>query len=160
MEEGLVEVRKEALTRDECLNDIKTILDEMGQMLKAGQSINFIHSGNSKVLIDRNLLRNIILNLTSNAIKFSPEGSAVDVKIHFDTAQLEISVKDMGIGIAEEDKQHLFKRFFRGRNVSNIQGTGLGLHIIAKYLELLNGSIHLEGALNTGTTFKVIIPTN
>jgi PAS domain S-box-containing protein len=160
MEEGLVEISKEALTSDECLNDIQTVIDEMGQMLKAGQSIHFLHAGSSKALIDRNILKNIFRNLISNAIKFSPEGSVIEVKVYFNTPQLDFTVKDNGIGISEEDKQHLFKRFFRGRNVSNIQGTGLGLHIIAKYLELLNGSIHMESALDTGTTFKVSIPTN
>ena len=69
-----------------------------------------------------------------------------------------LSVKDKGIGIAEEDKQHLFGRFFRAKNAVNIQGTGLGLHIISKYLELMHGSIHVKSVLNEGSEFTVFIP--
>ena len=110
--------------------------------------------------IDRNLLKNIITNLTSNAIKFSPEGSTIEVSSNFREKELEITVKDNGIGISDEDQQHLFQRFFRGKNVTNIQGTGLGLHIIGKYLELLNGTIDLKSSLNNGSTFTVKIPTS
>jgi len=67
-------------------------------------------------------------------------------------------VQDEGIGISEEDQQHLFERFFRAKNAANIQGTGLGLHIISKYLELLNGSIHLTSELNNGTSISFTVP--
>ena len=71
-----------------------------------------------------------------------------------------LSIKDNGIGISEEDKQHLFERFFRAKNAINIQGTGLGLHIIAKYLELMNGNIEIESVLNEGSVFIIHIPQN
>jgi signal transduction histidine kinase len=64
-----------------------------------------------------------------------------------------MSVADAGIGISKEDKEHLFQRFFRGQNATNIQGTGLGLNIVAKFVELMNGSIHVETEINKGTTF-------
>ena len=73
---------------------------------------------------------------------------------------LQVSVKDNGIGISEEDQQHLFQRFFRAKNAVNIQGTGLGLHIIAKYLELMNGYIEIKSKLNEGTVFTFTIPQN
>ena len=59
------------------------------------------------------------------------------------------------MGIAEDDKKHLFERFFRGKNVVNIQGTGLGLHIVSKYIEIMNGTIEVESELETGTTFII-----
>ena len=72
--------------------------------------------------------------------------------------QFTLSVKDNGIGISEEDKQHLFERFFRAKNAINIQGTGLGLHIIAKYVELMNGNIEIESELEKGTSVTIQIP--
>jgi signal transduction histidine kinase len=66
-----------------------------------------------------------------------------------------LSVQDKGIGIPKEDKEHLFKRFFRSSNVTNIQGTGLGLHIVNKYAELLNGVIECDSELGKGTKFII-----
>ena len=158
--EGLIEIRKEQITAAICCQDIETVFEEMEQMLKPGQKIIFSHSGDTNVLVDRNLLKNIAMNLISNAIKFSPEGAAIEVSANFKENELEMAVSDHGIGISEEDQQHLFQRFFRGKNVSNIQGTGLGLHIIGNYLELLNGTINFKSSLNDGTTFIVVIPYN
>ena len=72
-----------------------------------------------------------------------------------DGSELVLKVKDNGIGISKEDQEHLFERFFRGANVTNIQGTGLGLHIVAKYAELMNGSIKAESELGEGTEFII-----
>ena len=69
-----------------------------------------------------------------------------------------IEVEDEGIGISEEDQQHLFERFFRAKNAANIQGTGLGLHIVAKYVELMFGSIDMHSELEKGTSFYIHIP--
>jgi signal transduction histidine kinase len=69
--------------------------------------------------------------------------------------QIKISIEDHGMGIAEEDRKHLFERFFRGKNVFNIQGTGLGLHIVSKYVEIMNGTIDVESELEKGTKFKL-----
>lgn len=159
LDEGLIEIRKEELTAELCRLEIQAALEEMEQMLKPGQKLQFKHTGNSNVIMDRNLLRNIIMNLTSNAIKFSPDGSPVEVHANFMKKELEIIISDYGIGISEEDQEHLFERFFRGKNVSNIQGTGLGLHIIRNYLELLNGRITFKSTVNGGSTFIITIPS-
>ncbi len=71
--------------------------------------------------------------------------------------KLIVSVKDEGIGIAAEDQLHLFSSFFRARNVVNIEGTGLGLHIVRRYVELLHGDIRLESELNKGTVVTVTL---
>ena len=160
LEEGLIVIRKESITADQCIADVQTVVEEMEQLLKPGQKINLEYSGNRNLILERNLVKNILLNLTSNAIKFSPENSIIEVTINFKENELEISVKDKGIGISEEDQQHLFKRFFRGRNVTNIQGSGLGLHIVGKYLELLNGKIEIKSSLNNGSAFLITIPSN
>jgi len=159
LDEGLIEIRREEITADQCRKHIQVALEEIEQMLKAGQKLKLCHSGSANVILDLHLLKNIISNLVSNAIKFSPEGSTIEVISHCGESELEIGVKDSGIGISEEDQQHLFQRFFRGKNVTNIQGTGLGLHIVGKYLELLNGRIDLKSSLNSGSTFTVYIPT-
>jgi signal transduction histidine kinase len=67
-------------------------------------------------------------------------------------------VKDQGIGISAEDQEHLFERFFRAKNALNIQGTGLGLHIISKYLDLLKGRIVLQSIVDKGTEFIIHLP--
>ncbi len=70
-----------------------------------------------------------------------------------------VSVKDQGIGISEEDQQHLFSSFYRGKNAINIQGTGLGLHIVKGYIELLQGTINLHSVLDEGTTITIDLPS-
>ena len=73
---------------------------------------------------------------------------------------MKIEVQDEGMGISKDDQEHLFERFFRGHNATNIQGTGLGLNIVAKYVELMDGYIEMESELEKGTTFRIIFPKN
>jgi len=100
------------------------------------------------------------MNLVSNASKFSPEGSLIEIKTIGHDHFILLSVKDHGIGISKEDQKHLMERFFRGTNVSNIQGTGLGLHIISKYAELMNGSVECKSELEKGTEFIITFNIN
>jgi PAS domain S-box-containing protein len=131
----------------ECLTDLQNTL-------KPQQSIRVQHTGPARVHSDRSLLRKIFINLCGNASKFSPEGSVIEIISQSDT-KLSLWVKDNGIGISPEDQKHLFERFFRGSNVTNIRGTGLGLHIVAQYVKLLRGRISVESQLNQGTTFHI-----
>jgi PAS domain S-box-containing protein len=134
---------------------LEGIAAEMQAHAKAGQEIIFSYSGNEMACLDPSLLRNALVNLLSNAIKFSPENKPVALTGTADDSQLTISVKDNGIGISKEDQKHLFERFFRANNAVNIQGTGLGLHIVAKYVELLGGEIEYTSELEKGTEFIV-----
>jgi signal transduction histidine kinase len=109
--------------------------------------------------MDKQLLRNIMLNLLANATKFSAEQSLIQINWGGGGGGAKIAVKDEGIGISKEDLHHLFERFFRAKNAANIQGTGLGLHIVAKYLELMKGQIEVQSELNKGTTFIITIPS-
>lgn len=131
------------------------ICREMQALAKPGQHIEFKHDGEETVQLDQTLLRNILINLLSNAIKFSTPDGRIHVRCKADSGGVEISVSDQGIGMSAEDREHLFERFFRGANASNIQGTGLGLHIVSKYVELLNGSIECHTELNKGTVFTI-----
>jgi signal transduction histidine kinase len=139
---------------------IHDTIDEVRGMVRKGQEISYEHQGPEMVYSDRKLLKNILINLISNALKFSEENATVEVHSEVKDSLATISVKDKGIGISEEDQEHLFSSFFRGKNALNIQGTGLGLHIVKRYTELIGGSIHLNSALGVGTTVTVTIPIN
>ena len=132
----------------------------MQELAKKDQKIVLNTSVNTEPTTDKRLLKNVLLNLIGNAIKFSEEGASIIIDCLTNDGLINISVTDSGIGISKEDQEHLFERFFRAHNAANIQGTGLGLHIISKYLELLNGSIFIESELGKGSTFTIKIPIN
>ncbi|MEI8279216.1 MAG: PAS domain S-box protein [Bacteroidota bacterium] len=130
------------------------MIQEVNHLLKSGQNISYEHIGNEcNVFLDPSMLKHIVINLLSNAIKFSPENSTIHFRTEKNSNKFMLSVKDQGIGIPEEEQQELFKRFFRSSNVTNIQGTGLGLHIVKKYVELMNGTISCKSKLGKGTEF-------
>jgi signal transduction histidine kinase len=158
MEEGLVAPNIELVTPEAIDTMLKDLLEELDGTMATEQDIRFINTINQDVWIDRNLIRNILVNLFSNAIKFTPATGQITVKSCVEHDQFVISVADNGIGISDEDQLHLFERFFRAKNAGHIQGTGLGLHIVAKYLELLDGSIRIESKLNAGTTVNIYVP--
>jgi PAS domain S-box-containing protein len=155
LEEGKIENLPEMLNVQ---TYIAEIISEMEFLAVNNQIIQYNHTGESIGNVDKKLLKNILFNLISNAIKFSPEGGIIDVKSSIEDSKFKISVQDHGIGISKDDQKHLFERFFRGHNATHIQGTGLGLSIIAKYAELMNGTIDFESQENKGTTFTIIIP--
>jgi signal transduction histidine kinase len=139
---------------------IRDTIEEMSPTLKADQKIEFHCKGSHVVNSDKNLIRNILFNLFSNAIKFSEQDKIIHVTSTRKKNFLEVTVQDEGMGISAEDQDHLFSSFFRGKNVINIQGTGLGLHIVKRYVDLLKGSIKLESELGHGTTIAFTIPAN
>jgi PAS domain S-box-containing protein len=156
IEEGKIQVRMVELDMKEL---IKSLISELNPILKKGQKILYKHSGGSKVLLDPSLLKHAIMNLLSNAIKFSPEDSEIIVSSNVAGEDICISVKDSGVGIPDEDKEHLFERFFRATNAANVQGTGLGLHIVGKYVELMNGGIICNSEVGKGTEFIINFET-
>lgn len=137
---------------------VGNIIHEMEGLKKPRQQIYYAHHGPPSAILDPTLLKHIVMNLVSNAIKFSPEEAIISVRSSSTDNNFQLSVKDKGIGISAADKQHLFERFFRSEQVANIQGTGLGLHIVAKYTELMNGKITCKSALDQGTEFLITIP--
>ena len=129
-------------------------------MLKQGQQIILSHTGGKEVIQDKKILRNIFLNLLSNAIKYSHEHKKIHFSIEITHNFALVKVKDEGIGIPKEEQQNLFGKFYRARNVTNIQGTGLGLNIVQKYVELLDGTIEFISEQGKGTVFTVKFPQN
>jgi hypothetical protein len=154
---GKIEEGKIQLHFSECnlKEQLQLIISEIHPILKNGQKIDYVHNGDVKANVDLSLLRNIMINLVSNAIKFSPEHAPIKVSSNHNGHSVDIEVKDQGLGIPDDDKKHLFERFFRGKNVDNIQGTGLGLHIVSRYVELMGGEIAVDSELEKGTTFKL-----
>lgn len=135
------------------------IIQDMQTLAKEKQTIVYKHEGvNTQVNLDLKFLKQIITNLLSNAIKFSPENEQIDLITQIDNSELIIKVKDRGIGVDEKEQGRLFERFFRAQNVENIPGTGLGLNIVAKYVELMKGNIEFKSKLNEGTTFIIKLP--
>ena len=156
IEEGKIQVRITELNIKEL---ITSITEEIKNNLKKDQKIRYEHEGETTVFLDGSLVKHIIMNLISNASKFSPEGGSIIIKTFTGNERLELSVKDQGIGISKEDQKHLMERFFRATNAGNVQGTGLGLHIVSKYAELLNGIVTCESELDKGTKFMITFNT-
>ena len=104
---------------------------------------------------DENLLRNIFVNLLTNAIKFSPGQEIVDVAVMRNAQDVEVRIRDYGLGIAETDLPKIFEPFHRGKNVQAIKGTGLGLPIVRKAVETLGGDVAVESEAGRGTLFTV-----
>ncbi len=133
-------------------------IEELRGLAKPGQSIDYDHAGEVRgVTTDRQMLGHVITNLVTNAVKYSPEHTPIALRTVIQAGRLLITVEDRGMGIPMEDQQHLFDRFFRGSNVMTIQGTGLGLNIVKRYLDLLGGTISFSSAPGR-TVFSVEVP--
>ena len=155
IEEGKVQAQPARLDLPALLHE--TIADVQG-LLKPGQTIRQEVSCPAAVWLDPSLLRKILVNLLSNGLKYSNENAVVTVRAACAAGQLVLTVQDQGVGISPEDQEHLFERFFRARNVTNVPGTGLGLYIVANYLQLMHGTISLQSELGVGTTINITIP--
>ena len=156
LEEGVLKANPSPFNIEEFSSEI---VRDMQALSKEGQTIIYKHVGEEKdVNLDVKFLKNIYINLLSNAIKFSSESNKIIVSTEILNSMFTLIVKDEGIGISKADQNKLFERFFRGENVTNIEGTGLGLNIVTKYIELMNGSINFESKINEGTMFTITLP--
>ncbi len=156
LEEGRIQTFFEDFDPIELFHEV---IEEMKTILKPNQQLINLHSTNGMLVrSDRKIIKNTLINLISNAIKYSKENGKINCNISVNEKVLDFSVSDEGIGIPDEDQKHLFDRFFRASNVTNIEGTGLGLNIVKKYLEMLDGEISFVSKLYIGTTFNVSIP--
>lgn len=132
------------------------IAEEMQMVAKQNQNIIYQHTGiNSVVNNDAGLLKNCIINLVSNAIKYSGENTFIEFSTEINHTKCYITIKDNGIGIPKSEQKQLFEPFFRAHNTGSIPGTGLGLNIVDRYVKLMNGEIEFESAENKGTKFTL-----
>lgn len=158
LEEGKVVVAPENFAINDFLEEI---CQQMQGIAKKGQTVECIcetTEPSCEVRLDTKLIKNIVINLISNAIKFSPEDSRIQIKGSLTSLQVVISIKDEGIGIPEAEKKHVFERFYRMSNAEAIQGTGLGLSIVNQYILLLKGKIDFVSEENKGTEFIITLP--
>ncbi|MGV3630516.1 MAG: sensor histidine kinase [Bacteroidota bacterium] len=136
---------------------LSDLLEGMDSMTKDGQQILRRFRGEDIVFLDKKILRNVLLNLLSNAIKYSEKDIEMDVEVT--KKEIKIRIRDYGIGIPKEQQSQLFGKFFRAENALTIKGTGLGLHIVKHYLDLLDGEIDFESTQGHGTTFFLTLPS-
>lgn len=153
LDSGIVEAQYESF---DILQFCEEIAEEMQLISKEDQIIIYQHSGSEKIVrLDQNLLRNCLINLISNAIKYSGEHTLIEFFSEVNEEQYVFSIKDNGLGIPEEDQPFLFQPFFRAHNTGNIPGTGLGLNIVLRYVNLMNGNIKYESKSGEGTLFTL-----
>lgn len=132
--------------------------EEVQGLLKEGQCILHDHSGTEEFASDQRILKNVLFNIISNAIKYSGPGSTIRLESECINEELDLTISDEGIGIPENEQKYLFNRFFRASNVETIQGTGLGLNIVKEYVELLSGTVKFKSESGVGTTFYITVP--
>lgn len=158
LEEGKIDVKPEAIHLPTLFSDIK---EEVKMLLKEGQTIEInIDKACEQIDSDPRILRNILFNLLSNASKYSGVDKLITLSASQQDNTVLISIADQGIGIPKEDQKFMFDRFFRASNAGNVQGTGLGLNIVKRYVELLRGDVSFKTEHQKGTTFFVSIPAS
>jgi len=155
LEEGKIDPRPAAVYVPALVDEVTT---DLRGMLKPGQTIQSGLRCTEPAWLDPSLLRKILVNLLTNALKYSGPASLVQVAGNCDNGTLTLQIIDQGIGIAPDDQEHLFERFFRARNAVNVAGTGLGLHIVGRYVTMMGGQVSLQSELNKGTTVTITIP--
>ncbi len=139
----------------------RELVTELQLTAEEGHTITFVNQGNcSGAYLDEKLLRQILTNLLSNALKYSPQGSTVHFELTCDQSLVTFRILDKGIGISIADQQQLFESFYRASNVGTIPGTGLGLLIVKKCVDLQGGQIAVESEVGVGSTFTVTLPLN
>ncbi|MBL0235546.1 MAG: PAS domain S-box protein [Saprospiraceae bacterium] len=159
IEEGRYEIKLEYFSLSELLQDI---IDDFEFIKKNNQilNLNFDKLLKFNMNSDKTCIRHILNNLITNAIKYSSEGAIIDINLDEEKDHYIIDVVDHGIGIPEKEQKFIYDIFYRGSNVLNIQGTGLGLNIVKKYLEAIHGNLSFHSKENIGTSFHVKIPIN
>ena len=156
LEEGKVDVNLETFDLENFLNEI---LEEVNCFLKTGQKVAIkLHANLQTIKSDSRILRNILFNLISNASKYSDQGKLITIECEEKHSGILFHVKDEGRGIPKEEQKHLFDRFFRASNAGDVQGTGLGLNIVKRYVDLLSGEISFTSEYGKGTTFHIYMP--
>jgi PAS domain S-box-containing protein len=155
LEEGKIVFRPSDLELHRLLEELA---EEMQEIARPGQRIELNCQSNIAIKTDIDQLKNVLINLISNAIKYSREGDVIELRCNPEGDEVRIDVEDHGIGIPEEEQGKMFERFFRANNATNIQGTGLGLYIVKRYAEQLGGSISFTSEYEKGSIFTLRIP--
>ncbi len=143
-----------ALTRDVLAETAVLVQEKRHRVSLSGDA------GVPAALADEQLLRQVVVNLVSNAIKYTPEGGTIDVRLERDADALRWSIRDSGIGIPQASQAKLFEKFYRAENVVTLEteGTGLGLYLVRLIMEQLGGRVWCESEEGAGATFLFTLP--
>ncbi|MBN3962624.1 ATP-binding protein [Nostoc sp. NMS8] len=137
----------------------RDLLEELQQSDRSQHAIAFSSECQCTLAnLDAKLLRQILSNLLSNCLKYSPLGSTVKFSVTTTNEQAIFQTQDSGIGIPPSDIEHIFEPFHRASNAGNIPGMGLGMSIVKQAVDSHSGEITVESAIDVGTTFRVILP--
>ncbi|MGJ5641274.1 PAS domain S-box protein [Formosa sp. S-31] len=138
---------------------VNEVVYNANMLLKEGQQIKYPEDIDDISLVqDEKIIQLILFNLLHNALKYSPEGSLIELCIRQDKHNTTVKIKDNGMGIPEKDQSNIFERYFRAQNAINTQGTGIGLNIVKNHLTNLGGDITFNSEEHKGTTFIITIP--
>ncbi len=154
---GKITLRRSCFSVNELIEEI---VADTAVTLPATHSLHFDHEDAIEAFGDREKIGHVISNLLSNAIKYSPQGGMVSIKLHLSGNRVRIAVEDEGIGLAPEDAEKLFQRFYRVKNedTTNISGFGIGLYLSAEILKLHSSSIQIDSEHGKGSSFSFELP--
>ncbi|WP_343559655.1 PAS domain S-box protein [Sphingobacterium sp.] len=158
IEERKLQIRKEVFDLNNLLEEIKL----ESKLLCSDHKITMVQAERAIVYADRNKIGQVLTNLISNAIKYSPNGGEIIFGCRNENGQIYVFVKDHGIGISKKDQEKLFERFYRVENdeVSNISGFGIGLYIVSEFLRYHDATIEVESEKGAGTIFSFVLKEN
>ena len=155
-EEGSLIVNRNQLDLD---GFCRSMVESLTPAARPGQRLTYECSSRiPPALLDESLLRQILYNLLTNAIKFTHENGAITLRLSSSGREAELVVADTGIGISDEDLPHIFETFRRGSNTEKFGGTGLGLAIVWHSVELLGGTVAVQSLVDAGSTFTIRLP--
>lgn len=133
----------------------RQLVEEMQLSAGVQHTLTFVCRGqHPSAYVDEKLLRSIVANLLSNAIKYSPTGGQIQCSLTLTSRRVQLQIRDRGLGIPAEDQKQLFEPFSRGKNVRHLPGTGLGLVVVKKCVELHDGSIEIKRLISLATYVK------
>ena len=156
LRKGFVDIELTEFNLPEFMTQTISEVDEIAK--SNNQRIQYTHIGESNVSQSPKILKNILLNLLSNASKFSEQGKKIKITTEVTATSISLIIQDHGIGISLSDQKKLFTEFYRASNAKNIQGTGLGLVIVKNYINMLSGTISLSSRPNRGTLITLTLP--
>ncbi len=137
---------------------VEKIIDDFSATSETKRTVRFSHQGPAQVVGDARLYEHILINVISNAFKFTQPAGTIAITTTVDEKSCTIQVADDGLGIETDDLPYVGKRFFRGRNHTHIKGIGLGLHLVRNYLHMMGGHLSFTSQVGQGSVFTITIP--
>jgi two-component system phosphate regulon sensor histidine kinase PhoR len=159
METGNFVIKRSPLAIDEVVAETVNSCEEKATEKGIELSLN-ADGAAGRVLADRAAMVRVFTNLIDNAIKYTPEKGHVDVSVEHDGLYVKVAVRDDGIGMTQDEMDRVFDEFFRAKNeyTARVPGTGLGLSLVKRLVEMHQGRVALESSLGKGSTFTVTLP--